>query len=301
MPKAKATKKDKVTGDVPVTSSEDLGTKPSMNLPDLGAEHTVGSDGVPDLGADPSVPEVGDGNTFQLPSIPDVDVPELPDLESLTKDYAAMAGKTPGAATSSLAEEFLPILSERVDQLAESLRSEFQQLKEALFHELGLHINPLVGDVQVVKKLTAQAFEAQASAANVLSTLTENVNNVVSGLGMLLKGQQSVGEANPQVFEEEASETPSAAQEGVVQEAAPPAPEEKREPVISDRAKSLIQSYGQAFKGSPIPTAGFLQAIFKKHASELDPSYDSLESFTAYLGFLGVLHGDGNQVVFPAK
>jgi len=295
MPKAK-TKGKKTTSKkgIKTTKADDIAPVPTMPLPDI-SQATV-----PDLDMDPTGDdELGkEVDAVALPDNADIDT-GIPTLDDLSKDIEQVTGKKVSGPVTGLAEEFLPLLNAKVEQIQEKLEARLDSVQAALtsaitqeFSNLTHMINSIQGSVNTHHEITN---------VHVLPTLARVEKILQDGVPVqVVDYEPDFPEATDEV-EVVGDEEDDAV---VEDEEGGPIPAS-----YSQHMVSIFQSYGKLMAGQNCNLAGFIAAILEKHQAQLiesdgyDPSEPEskkrmLDIMFECLDTLGYI--TGNKIVFPA-
>lgn len=275
MPPSKKNSTKKPTKASDTVSESDLETSPTADLPAI-TDREVSD--LPDLDLDPSTPG---GDVMDLSGLPDIE-DERPTAAKLSEDMAKMAGKT-SASTNSLANEFLPILSAKMDQLSEKMVGQFETLRTGIDAQVSASLKPVLESLSAQSKLLNSLFKE----------VQEQVIPAVIRMEGTIKRWED-GDDGEDVAEEVVE----------VQEKPAPAASKKKAdevaPLVSSALQDLLAKYAGAFKtqgNTPRPIGPFLSAVLDKHVASLDPATDTIANATAYIRTQGWINKDGQMQI----
>lgn len=270
-PKGKGKKTESAPAVVEASAHQPL---PSGSLPDIGSGPTAG----------PSLLDINPGGD-NVVSIGDLPNPNggLPSVEKLRDDLHNVLGSSavPNMA-GGLGDQFLPILSAKVDTLRDSLMAAIAEVKESIISEVTARLNAMQGDTLANKK----GLEA-------IRGLVES--EVLPAL-VRIEGAVSDDEE-----EEEEAPAPTPVATPQVQTVNTPAPSPTGAAELGNAHKNWVHSYGQHLAGHTMKAGDFASQFVTKHAGEDENNIPTIPAVINYLSSLGWFHPSSGNVTFPAK
>ena len=232
---------------------------------------------LPTLDINPSNPVPAED--IQVPVDP-IGAPSTPSSEELAKSLLQMKGPSPDGSAAVLAQEFLPLLAEKVDTLGVRLDGKLEEFSVTVTKQLTKDVSALRKDI--------------SSLSDALQSLHTLVAETIAPKLVALEGY--AGAFSTKVTAQEVVEHQETSPEPTM-----PAPVEE----ISPKFRACIDAYlGMAsLKGSQYPVATFLESILSTYenvasmASYASGPHDNVETGTAYLIAQGANVTNGTLVI----